>query len=116
MTLHHYQSKGALMSNPTDTNQSSEDKLTKIIDRVYLYGMNGGLGYGKFDNELSPNDAKTAIQALIRTEKLKTKMDLLKTIRRSYPKKQTLLGNAQSKLTLADIDRLIGEIKMEAEL
>ena len=59
------------MPNPADTNQASEDELTKIIDRVYLFGMNGGLGYGKFDNELSPNDAKAAIQALIRTEKLK---------------------------------------------
>lgn len=53
------------------TNQASEDELTKIIDKVYLFGMNGGLGYEKFDNELSPNDAKAAIQALIRTEKLK---------------------------------------------
>ncbi len=53
------------------TNQASEDELTKIIDEVYLFGMNGGLGYEKFDNELSPNDAKAAINALIRTEKLK---------------------------------------------
>ena len=55
----------------TDTNQASEDELTKIIDEVYLFGMNGGLGYEKFDNELSPNDAKAAINALIRNEKLK---------------------------------------------
>ena len=39
--------------------------LDEILERVYLYGMNGGLGYGKFENELSPKEAKQQIQALI---------------------------------------------------
>ena len=42
------------------------ERLDKIIDRVYLFGMNGGLGYEKFDNELSPAKAKQAITSLIR--------------------------------------------------
>ena len=39
--------------------------IDEILERVYLYGMNGGLGYGKFENELSPKEAKQQIQALI---------------------------------------------------
>ena len=35
------------------------------LDRVYLYGMNGGLGYEKFENELSPNDAKASLRTLV---------------------------------------------------
>lgn len=42
------------------------ERLNKIIDRVYLFGMNGGLGYEKFDNELSPAKAKQAITSLIK--------------------------------------------------
>ena len=76
------------------TNQASEDELTKIIDRVYLFGMNGGLGYGKFYNELSPNDAKAAIQAIIRTEKLK----LLDEVRERVVDKPTGNHNADSLL------------------
>ena len=55
----------------TDTNQASEDELDKIIVKVYLFGINGGLWYEESDNELSPNDAKTAILRLISNEKLK---------------------------------------------
>jgi len=29
------------------------ERLDEILDRVYLFGMNGGLGYEKFENELS---------------------------------------------------------------
>ena len=35
------------------------------LDRVYLYGMNGGLGYEKFENELSPNDAIAQLRSLV---------------------------------------------------
>ena len=43
----------------------------EILEQVYLFGMNGGLGYEKFDNELSPDQALKELEALIRTEKLK---------------------------------------------
>jgi len=43
-------------------------QLDEILEGVYLYGMNGGLGYGKFQEELSPGDAKQTIQAIIATE------------------------------------------------
>ena len=36
-------------------------ELDEILERVYLFGMNGGLGYEKFDNELSPKGAKQAV-------------------------------------------------------
>ena len=39
-------------------------ELENIIERVYFFGMNGGLGYKKFENELSPKEAEKAIQAL----------------------------------------------------
>ena len=105
------------MSNTTDTNQASED------DQASRMGIHMAM-LAKAENAKDAGHATviklgfavSIAEELIRTEKLKTKMDLLKTIRRSYPKKQTLLGNAQSKLTLADIDRLIGETKLEAEL
>ena len=42
-----------------------DDKLENILDQLYLFGMNGGLGYGKFEDELSPRDAKQAIKQLI---------------------------------------------------
>ena len=42
------------------------ERLDEIFDRVYLFGMNGGLGYEKFDNELSPAKAKQAITSLIK--------------------------------------------------
>ena len=42
------------------------ERLDKIIHRVYLFGMNGGLGYEKFDNELGPAVAKQAIASLIK--------------------------------------------------
>ena len=42
------------------------ERLDEILDRVYLFGMNGGLGYEKFENELSPKDAKQAITSLIK--------------------------------------------------
>ena len=103
----------------SDTNQASEeiDKalgyMTMVWDESGVFGQPPDYSHIYLTGK---QEAKAAIQDLIRNEKLKTKMDLLKTIRRSYPKKQTLCGNAQSKLTLADIDRLIGEVKMEAEL
>ena len=106
----------------TDTNQASEDELNEILNQLTGWGEwvqdpdDGSFTRVKWEGSPVLAEAKAAIQSLIRTEKLKTKMDLLKTIRRSYPKKQTLLGNAQSKLTLADIDRLIGETNLEAEL
>ena len=40
------------------------ERLDKIIDRVYLFGINVGLGYRKFDNELGPAEAKAAITPL----------------------------------------------------
>lgn len=43
----------------------------EILEQVYLFGMNGGLGYEKFDNELSPDQALKELEALIRNEKLK---------------------------------------------
>ena len=97
----------------TDTNQASEDELRQSLaslfyDDCYEYMLS--------EPDLFDVGAIDAAIDLIRTEKLKTKIDLLKTIRRSYPKRRTLQGNAQSKLTLADIDRLIGETKLEAEL
>ena len=42
------------------------ERLDEILDRVYLFGMNGGLGYEKFENELSPKDAKQAFTSLIK--------------------------------------------------
>ena len=39
-------------------------ELENIIERVYFFGMNGGLGYEKFENELNPKEAEKAIQAL----------------------------------------------------
>lgn len=53
---------------------SRDDQFTpldRLLERVYLYGMNGGLGYGKFENELSPKDAATQIQQLINEEAIK---------------------------------------------
>ena len=108
-------------------NQASEDELERKLMSLFARSAEFGRVFltsatkeefaesiraGALDHQEAAHEA----MKLIRTEKLKTKMDLLKTIRRSYPKKQTLLGNAQSKLTLADIDRLIGETKLEAEL
>lgn len=39
-------------------------ELDEILNRVYLFGMNGGLGYGKFENELSPKEAKQRQRAV----------------------------------------------------
>ena len=105
------------MTNTTDTNQASED------DQASRMGIHMAM-LAKAENAKDAGHATviklgfavSIAEELIRTEKLKTKIDLLKTIRRSYPKRRTLQGNAQSKLTLADIDRLIGETKLEAEL
>ena len=109
------------MNSPTDTNQASEE-LRKSVEQCFI--KNNMCDCGGEHNDLSIDETEyfdvesvvNDVISLIRTEKLKTKMDLLKTIRRSYPKKQTLQGNAQSRLTLADIDRLIGDTKLEAEL
>ncbi len=54
------------------------ERLNKIIDRVYLFGMNGGLGYEKFDNELSPAKAKQALISLIKELVAETRIDELK--------------------------------------
>ena len=39
--------------------------IDEILDNVYLYGMNGGLGYNKFFDEMSPKEAKQALKALV---------------------------------------------------
>lgn len=39
--------------------------VREILDRVYLYGMNGGLGYEKFMDELSPDQALKEIEAIM---------------------------------------------------
>ena len=46
---------------------------------------------------------------------LEVEMNAWKQVRKSYPKKQTLQGHAVSKLTLADIDRKITELKSQQE-
>ena len=46
---------------------------------------------------------------------LEARMNAWKQVRKSYPKKQTLQGNAVSRLTLADVDRKITELKAQQE-
>lgn len=76
-----------------------------VLERVYLFGMNGGLGYGKFEKELSPKDATTQIINLIESEEERLaeydgKYDLLTSrqlkILRNYHQKA--LADIKSKL------------------
>ena len=46
---------------------------------------------------------------------LESEMNAWKQVRKSYPKKQTLQGNAVSRLTLSDVDRKITELKAQQE-
>ena len=75
---------GTPMSNPTNTNQASEDELRESIDALleqvihigYVQGYNqlaqmAGVAPYNHIQPLEPEEAKTAIQELIRTEKLK---------------------------------------------
>jgi len=59
------------MTNPTDTNQASEDELDNILDNIFWLGYKFAID--KLDK--TPNEylAETieAIAAIIRTEKLK---------------------------------------------
>ena len=72
------------MTNPTDTNQASEDELRESIDALleqvihigYVQGYNqlaqmAGVAPYNHIQPLEPEEAKTATQSLIRNEKLK---------------------------------------------
>ena len=64
------------MTNPTDTNQASEDELDNILDNIFWLGYKFAID--KLDK--TPNEylAETieAIAAIIRTEKLKLLAEL----------------------------------------
>ena len=47
----------------------------EILNQVYLFGMNGGLGYEKFDNELSPDQALKEIEAIHQQEIAKARLN-----------------------------------------
>ena len=89
-----------------------ESKLDEILDRVYLYGMNGGLGYDKFQNELSPKHAKKSLLTLIEQEK----KELLLTVRIRVAEEAERYGADSSELgqyqPIADyIDEQVGALK-----
>lgn len=46
-----------------------------ILEQVYLFGMNGGLGYEKFDNELSPDQALKELGAIHQQEIAKARLN-----------------------------------------
>lgn len=55
----------------------SQDKtLDEILNGVYLFGMNGGLGYEKFENELPPYEAKKQILSLKKRWQDEVQVDL----------------------------------------
>jgi len=92
------------MNQPHNTPLNADDELREILDPEFLDSA------GAKEEHFYP-----ALNKWRKKHELQAKMGLLKVIRRSYPKKQTLQGRAQSRLTLADIDRMIGETKQELE-
>lgn len=85
-----------------------EQKIDEILNQFAV-----GVHRSRPGEDESPNfdNAKLALLSLIDEAVREAKLNLLKEIRRSYPKKQTLQGRVTSRLTLADIDRMIGNAK-----
>lgn len=82
-------------------------QIRQILDRVYLYGMNGGLGYGKFTEELSPKEAEAKLQALMQDERLEAQLQILRGFRRRDFKLDAMYETA----VLDRIDKLTKEIE-----
>ena len=74
------------MSNPTDTNQASEDELKAIIewyvDRTAVLADQDGRSFN--NKHLLKLDMGTAIEDLIRSEELKARIDEVKKARDDY--------------------------------
>ena len=59
------------MTNPTDTNQTSEDRLSEIFRNLSVLRPSPKSQTELAEYNRTTDDARTSIQALIRTEKLK---------------------------------------------
>lgn len=91
------------MTQTNPKHSSVDDELAHIEDLLVIYGNN-------------PTGAnRRRIMALIEAERVKAELAAWKEVRKSYPKKQTIQGNAVSKLTLADIDRKITQLTNTTE-
>ena len=107
------------MTNPTDTNQASEEELRKKIrDEVMEHGIDvSGFRVGK-----SPDEATDSIMQLIRTEKLKLLAEVRERVigdndRYTITNHSSSRYGEQYESTMADKEELRAAlIKLEAEL
>ena len=107
------------MTEPTDTNQASEDELYNIIRTLAYDAMESGVDNSKHGyiynaiDELLPT-AKAAIQSAIRTEKLK----LLDKFENDCKYNYTTFGNSEKMLQVSGLLKRIEaeRTKLEAEL
>lgn len=118
------------MTNPTDTNQASEDELRETIERLLRFNCpNGCDGNGSYpemsaDGEWEQGQcqwcfeygmpARDAIQSLISTEKLK----LLDKFENDCKYNYTTFGNSEKMLQVSGLLKRIEaeRTKLEAEL
>ena len=116
------------MTNPTDTNQASEDKLRETIERLLRFNCPDGCdGNGSYPERSSDGEweqgqcqwcfeygmpARDAIQTLIRTEKLKLLAAVMGQAGEYEQKeaKQAILA-WHNKQILESLDRLLVEVK-----
>ena len=91
------------------------ERLDKIIDRVYLFGMNGGLGYEKFDNELSPAKAKQALTSLIKELVAEARLNENNMYIRELPRHYFPSGPGEPHIPLVQFHERIAELKAEKE-
>jgi len=81
------------MTNPTDTNQASEETIDEIFEGLARYNCNA-FTKDTLSNEIPPYVAKERVLSLIRTEKLK----LLAAVRERVVDKPAGNHNADSLL------------------
>jgi len=103
------------MTEPTDTNQASEDELDKIlVDYASKYFQLLRTGAPRELEAKIRKEAKTAIQSAIRTEKLK----LLDKFENDCKYNYTTFGNSEKMLQVSGLLKRIEaeRTKLEAEL
>ena len=96
---------------PTEQDKELRDKVITIVEYWDFSPLQ--------DEDSRIERLENEIMQLITSDRkrvaLESEMNAWKQVRKSYPKKQTLQGNAVSRLTLADVDRKITELKAQQE-
>ncbi len=109
------------MTNPTDTNQASEDELVEILETLTAEAfIFGNLALGKGVNISLPDDnhelppvekALVALQSLIRTEKLRLLAEVReRVVGEDEPGVTNIMIAAEHAKQLAELTKLEAEL------